>query len=218
MEIALQPGPAVYVGNHLGSTGPLQIVRSIPVRFYPWVIGEMLDPHRAPDYLYADLIEKEWRLSEPAGRLASRLIAPLAVRALRSAGSIPVERSRGWTADAFQTSLELLAQAKSILIMPEDSGLPMDPTTHLHPFQCGFVALCGFYAERYDRPLPVRLLLVHPPTRRIVVQNAGEYPGSDRRRAVIEAYCHDLYNQIREMWTTAGLVDHDQRLSTVGFL
>ena len=32
-------GPAIYVANHLVSVGPVEIILSLPVRLYPWVIA-----------------------------------------------------------------------------------------------------------------------------------------------------------------------------------
>ena len=55
-------GPAIYVANHLGSIGPIEVILSMPVRFLPWVIAEMADFRRAPDYLCDDFIHSAWRL------------------------------------------------------------------------------------------------------------------------------------------------------------
>ena len=36
-------GPAVFIANHLDATGPIAAACSIPLRFHPWVIADMMD-------------------------------------------------------------------------------------------------------------------------------------------------------------------------------
>ena len=55
-------GPALFVANHLGSAGPVRMFFSVPVRFRPWVVRDMLERRSAPGYLYADFVEPELNL------------------------------------------------------------------------------------------------------------------------------------------------------------
>lgn len=84
-------GPAAIPANHLGSIGPVEAILSLPQRLHPWVIVEMRDPHRAPQYLYGDCIHPVWGLSGSAGMLASHIVARIAVAIINGIESVPVE-------------------------------------------------------------------------------------------------------------------------------
>jgi hypothetical protein len=75
-------GPAIYTANHLGSLGPSQAILSVPVRFYPWVVAEMMDPARAPGYLYDDFVGPELHLDGRAGIALTTVISWISVRVL----------------------------------------------------------------------------------------------------------------------------------------
>jgi hypothetical protein len=113
-------GPAIYTANHLGSLGPIQAILSVPVRFYPWVIGEMIDPARAPRYLYDDFVCRDLHLEGRAGMAVSTGISWISVHLLRGAGAIAIDNNRGRIIEGFRRSLDLLAEGQNVLSFPED--------------------------------------------------------------------------------------------------
>ena len=137
--------PAIFVTNHLGSIGPVQMVLSLPIRLYPWVMADMLDLQRAPLYLYDDFIHPAWHLQGRLGLAVAKLVSQLAVRLLNGIGSISIDRSRGVFMEPYHRSLDLLGQGKNLLIFPEDSLAPLDPETNMRPFMRGFVLLSPMY-------------------------------------------------------------------------
>jgi hypothetical protein len=59
-------GPAVFIANHLDATGPIAAACSIPLRFHPWVIADMMDKDLAPIWLQSDFVERQLHLSPPS--------------------------------------------------------------------------------------------------------------------------------------------------------
>ena len=112
--------PALFVANHLGSTGPIEAIISLPVRLHPWVIADMADRRLAPPYLYDDFVAPVWRLRGPLGRAISWLVAQIAVSLIRGLDSVPVRKQNGLFDASFRRSLALLQQGRSLLIFPED--------------------------------------------------------------------------------------------------
>ena len=136
------PGLAVFIANHLGTIGPIPIILSLPIRFYPWIIAEITDFKRAPRYLYDDFVHPDWHLNGRFGMLVSTLLSKITVHMHNSIGCVSVDRKIGWTLEGFRNSLSLLEEGKNLLIFPEDPRLSLDPDTLMCPFMSGFVGLC----------------------------------------------------------------------------
>jgi hypothetical protein len=134
-------GPAIYTANRLGSVGPIQAILSVPVRFHPWVIGEMTDPARAPRYLCDDFVGPTLRINGRTGIAIATAISWISVRLLNGADAIAMDSNRSRIIDAFRNSLHLLEDGKNLLIFPEDTLEPIDPETGMHPFKCGLAEL-----------------------------------------------------------------------------
>jgi hypothetical protein len=169
MENVQGDGPAIYVSNHLDSVGPVEVVLSVPVRFYPWVIAEMTDPKRAPRYLYDDFVGPIWGLRERVGVPVATVLSRLTVGLLRGLGCIPVDRNRGRYMGAFRRSLALLEAGKNLLVFPEDPKGPMDPETRMRPFMAGFLLLCSKHARLTGHQLPLYPVAVHRERRVVAI-------------------------------------------------
>ena len=193
-------GPAIYVANHLGSIGPIEVILSMPVRFLPWVIAEMADFRRAPDYLYDDFVHSAWRLGGRSGRVVSALVARIAVALINGIGCIPVERSAGLFDESFGRSLALLVEGKSLLIFPEDRDGPLNPETRMRPFLCGFTYLCRMYQERTGRQLPIVPLAVSPEEKTIAIGEPVLWGLQGDRRQDLRKLCHQLQENVWELY------------------
>jgi 1-acyl-sn-glycerol-3-phosphate acyltransferase len=180
-------GPAVFVSNHLDATGPIAAASSIPVRFHPWVIADMMDKDLAPIWLQADFVERQLHFKPPVSRWLARALCSISVPLFYSIGCIPVyandyERMR----DTLEESMGVLREGKFLLVFPEDYRLPIDPVTKMQPFQHSFVRLGEkYYAETGERlefyPLTIHgtgYLVVGKP----VVFNPFNPLGLERRR------------------------------------
>ena len=87
--------PAVYVSNHALALGPIAIVASLPVRLYPWVIGDMLDWEKAAAYLNRDFVVAQLHIPSPFSMPLARLISQASVRTLARRRRNPCMAWRG---------------------------------------------------------------------------------------------------------------------------
>jgi 1-acyl-sn-glycerol-3-phosphate acyltransferase len=180
-------GPAVFIANHLDATGPIAAACSIPLRFHPWVIADMMDKELAPIWLQTDFVERQLHLKLPVSQWVARGLCKISVPLFYSLGCIPVyandyERMR----ETLEMSMDVLREKKFLLVFPEDYRLPKDPVTKMQPFQHSFARLGErYYAETGDRlefyPLTIHgtgILVVGKP----VIFNPLNPAGIERRR------------------------------------
>ncbi len=196
-------GPAVFVANHLGSIGPIAVTASLPLRLYPWVHADMLDPERAPDYLRQDFVEPQLHIPPPISRWVARIISKVHVPFLRALGSIPVYQTPYAMQETFRLSLNLLTAGNFLAIFPEDARQPADLRSRLSPFKKGFIRLGELYFQQTRQSLLFYPVTVHPPTLTVRVGPAIGYnplnnPFQEQMR--IKTY---LEETIREMYLQA---------------
>ncbi|MBC7186308.1 MAG: 1-acyl-sn-glycerol-3-phosphate acyltransferase [Calditrichaeota bacterium] len=193
-------GPALLVANHVGSTGPIMLFFSLPVRFHPWVIADLTDRRRSPSYLLQQFVQPTLHLEGYLGRLLAKLISTITVPLLRNLGCVAVETHSTWTGAAFRRSLSLLFHGRNILIFPEDPALPMDPATMMYPFKFGFVHLCQMYRDRTGLSLPVVPIAVHPFRRHISIGLPQYYEGNGYAETEVAPFATRLHELVRELY------------------
>lgn len=193
--------PAIFVSNHLASLGPVQMVLSLPIRLYPWVMAEMLDFQRAPLYLYEDFIRPTLHLQGDLGSFVSKLLSRASVRLLRGIGSISIDRSQGVFMEPYHRSLDLLCQGKNLLIFPEDSHAPLNPESDMRPFMRGFVLLSPMYYRQTGRQLPFYPAAVSSQSNKVAIASPLYYDlRHDHDRQAIAQFCDQLQAKIKTMY------------------
>lgn len=130
-------GPAVFIANHLGPLGPIGIVCSIPFRLYPWVVGEMMDPILAPDYLRVDFVEPRLKLKPPFSMVLSKVLSKISVPLIQSIGGIPTfyNGNQELLCTTLEKSLKKLIEGKFLLVFPEYAIIGSDSMKKIYPFQ-----------------------------------------------------------------------------------
>jgi 1-acyl-sn-glycerol-3-phosphate acyltransferase len=179
-------GPAVFIANHLDATGPIAAACSIPLRFHPWVIADMMDKELAPIWLQSDFTERQLHLKPPVSRWVAKALCRISVPLFYSLGCIPVYANNySRLHETLEMSMKVLREGKFLLVFPEDYRLPKDPVTKIQPFQHSFVRFGErYYAETGERlefyPLSIHgtgNLVVGKP----VVFNPLNQVGAERR-------------------------------------
>ncbi len=193
-------GPSLLVANHVGSLGPVMLFFSLPLRFHPWVIADLTDCRRSPDYLFEQFVRPTLHLQGWSGHALARAITTITVPLLRGIGCIPVELHSTWTGAAFRRSLSLLMRGAHIVIFPEDPALAMDPDTNMYPFKLGFVHLCQMYRDRTGKLLPVVPIAIHPYRRTISVGPCQYYQGNGYGEPEVVAFASHLYELVRRLY------------------
>jgi hypothetical protein len=191
--------PVVFISNHAAALGPIAATASLPLRVYPWVISDMMDFQKAPDYLRRDFIEPRLHVSPRISLRVATLVSKASVRLLRRVESIPVWQGERLV-ETYRLSLEYLIKGRSLLIFPEDPKLPMHELYRMTPFYRGFARLGEMYYRETGRFLRYIPLAVHPDARKVKIGNPVAYnPNNDplrertRIRDVLESNIHDLY-------------------------
>lgn len=182
----LPPDGAVFVANHAGSIGPIAVAASLPVRLHPWVIGDMLEREKAGAYLSRDFLKAELHLPDRLAAPIAAAMSRLTVWLLRRIGCIPVGHDRELL-ETYRISDEYLAAGRSLLVLPEDPGLPIDRRTGMRPFKTGFAHLGTLHFARTHRSLTFYPLAVHRASRRVqlgepIMYNPQNAEARERRR------------------------------------
>jgi hypothetical protein len=194
-----EAGAAVYVANHALALGPIAVTSSLPVRLYPWVIGDMLDRQKAAAYLREDFVRPQLHVPAPMDEILSRLISQASVRLLRTVECIPV-----WPGDelleTYRISLDYLVRGRSLLIFPEDPAQPLDEECRMSPFKKGFTRLGEMYHARTGQVLQFHPLAVHPRLRLVklckpIAFNPNNNPVRERTRlkSLLESIIRNAY-------------------------
>jgi hypothetical protein len=189
-------GPAVIVANHLGPAGPVGTACSIPLRMYPWIIADMVDRERAPDYLRIDFVEPSVKLKPPVSGMVARALSHISVPLLTSLGCIPVTRG---DIQELTISLAALKEGKAVLIFPEDPNLELDPVTNMRPFMKGFTRLGELYYDETGERLCFYPVAVHG-SKRVRVGEAVPFDPDQPRSVERRRLKHVLESRIREMY------------------
>ncbi len=154
----LPAGAAIIVGNHSQLHGPIACELYFPGEHAIWCAGEMMSLREVPAYAYRDFWSYKPKPLRPFFRLASFLIAPLAVIIFNNAGCIGVYRDRRVISTLRRTA-ECLKEGKRVIIFPEKA----EPGEgFLYAFQEGFVDAARAYCRQTGEGLSFVPLYVTP--------------------------------------------------------
>jgi len=155
-------GPAVFIANHLGPTGPIAVACSIPLQLHPWAVGDMMDKELAPEYLRIDFVEPRLKFKLPFSRVFSKALSKITVPMLKSLGCIPAYLGgQERLYDTLKMSLSLLLEGKCLLVFPEYSLVGSDTIARMHPFQKTVFRLGEMYHEQTGQRLLFYPVAVH---------------------------------------------------------
>jgi hypothetical protein len=202
LEHVAHDRPAIFVANHAGSRGPLATLVSVPIRFYPWVAADTVDPLRAPQRIYDDVVHGELGLSGKLGMALATVFARLGVGLVRAIGTIPVERDKGLFDESFQRSLEMLIAGRRLLVFPEDPDAAVDPATGLQPFLTGCTWLWYLFEERTSRRLAVHPMGVQVRSRKIAIGPKLVLEHGGKRRDDVRRMTQRLQDEVAVLCKT----------------
>lgn len=195
-------GPAIFIGNHANSLGPIGCVSMIPLRLYPWMRPEMLDSRTNPEYMRVDFIEKDLRLHQPLSRWVASGLSRLVVPLLNGVGCIPAFQKNQIMEKriTLRQSLECLGAGRCLLVFPEVPDWELDPRTGMRRFSYSVLWLAGLYHRMTGNRLPFYPVCIHPAHRirlgPAVMLGEEEVASQAQKKERIEA----LEGEIRELY------------------
>ena len=195
----LPDGPCVIVGNHAQMNGPIACELYLPGEHYTWCAQEMMHLKEVPAYAYRDFWSGKPGHVRWLFRIASYLIAPIAVCVFNNANCIGVYRdARGLR--TFRQTLERLSEGARIVIFPEEN-VPYNGL--LWRFQSGFVDLGHMYRARTRRALTFVPMYVAPAFHKLVfgrpVAYDPEAPAAEERERVCAALADEITRVARSL-------------------
>ncbi len=156
--------PVIIVGNHTQMNGPIACEIYSPIERYTWCAGQMMKLKEVPGYAFQDFWSKKPASVRWLYKIASYLIAPLAVCVFNNANTIPVYRdSRIIT--TFRLTVEKLEGGAGVVIFPEHDA-PYNNI--LSDFQDRFVDVARLYYKKTGKELAFVPLYVAPYLKKMV--------------------------------------------------
>lgn len=198
-----EKGPAVFIANHLGPLGPIGVVSSLPFRLYPWVVGEMVDPKLAPEYIRADFVEPRLKLKPPFSQYFSKALTRITVPLINSIQGIPAYLGgQELLYGTLEKSLQVLLEQKHLLVFPEYAILGTDSLKKIYPFQKTVFRLGEMYYAASNQRLAFYPVAVHE-SHKVKVGNPYYFsplvhPVKERLRLkdLLETAVHQLYLEL----------------------
>jgi len=187
--------PAIVVGNHTKMNGPICSEIYFPGYHYTWCAGEMMHLKEVPDYAFQDFWSQKPLWNRWFFRIASYVIAPLAVIVFNNANTIGVYKDAR-TLSTFRETLARLQEGANIVIFPEH----YEKHNHIvNDFQEGFVDIARMYHRKTRKSLPFVPMYVAPALKKVYIGKpvyfCPDAPIDQERRRI----CNALMDGITEI-------------------
>lgn len=120
-EVPYEEGPCVFVVNHVGAIGPLDMMTKFPLRdkCHPWINDGVLDRKKVPAYVRQDYWWKPGSFFEPVlTRTVPYMAAAVLPPILRSVPCVPVYHDQRIMI-TFRESIRILQKDEALIIFPE---------------------------------------------------------------------------------------------------
>lgn len=176
--------PAIIVANHSQIHGPLAAELYLDNRFYIWCTGQMLKLRDVPAYAYTDFWSQKPKSVRWFYKIASYLIAPVAVYLLGHARTIAVYKDNRYLSTCRNTVAKL-KEGKHIVIFPEHD---QKHNNIVYDFQDGFVDIARLYYKKTGKALSFVPMYIAPNLRKMYLGNPVSYspdnPAEDERKRI----------------------------------
>jgi 1-acyl-sn-glycerol-3-phosphate acyltransferase len=159
---------AIFIANHNGASGPIEISLYLPKLFVPWGAHPMTENYRNRwNYLYHIFYRQKLKFGIFASFLLSTvfgLVSKLLYDGMNLIPAYPDIRVR----KTLVMSLKHLECGNPVLIFPEDSIAGYQAAPHV--YNSGFVALAQAYFNKSGTDLPVYPILFNPKKRALLIE------------------------------------------------
>lgn len=186
---------SIAVGNHSQIHGPIAGELYFPGKHYIWTIGQMMTLKEVPAYAFQDFWSEKPKWIRWFFKIASYIIAPVAVFIFRNAHCIPVYHDSR-ILSTFRETVQKINEGNHIVIYPECYD---EHNQIVHEFQHGFVDVARIYYKKTGKKLSFVPMYLAPSLRTIYFGKPTQF---DPDRSIEEErirICNYLMDSITEI-------------------
>jgi len=190
------PEKAIYIANHNGASGPMNIITFFPKIVVPWGAYQMTQGYFSRwKYLYHTFYRNKLGYSIIRSFLLATffgLVSRILYRGVKLIASYPDIRLR----ETITYSILHLENNNSILVFPEDSSSGYKDENSFHE---GFIYLAKAYEKKHGSPIPVVPVYYHKEKHVIAIGKPYRLNQEKTRQDVANDFrviLNDLVNQI----------------------
>ncbi len=144
---------AIFISNHSGASGPMNLALFFPSYFVPWGASPMVGNYRSRwNYLYHVFYQQKLGYKPFRSFVVATLFAIISKRLYRGMDLIPTYEDLRLV-HTFRQSEDMLQKDKPILVFPEDSSKGY--LDHILKYHEGFLAFSEYYYKKHGVDLPI---------------------------------------------------------------
>ena len=186
---------AIIVGNHSQMNGPIAGELFMADNCYIWCAGEMMNLKEVPEYAFTDFWSQKSKWTQPFYKLASYLIAPLAVCIFNNARTIAVYKDMR-IMSTFKQTIKMLNDGANILIFPEKDE---KHNNILYKFQENFIDVAKLYYKKTGIELTFVPMYIAPKLKKMYIGKGISFNSEnsiEEEREKISAYLSEEITDI----------------------
>lgn len=188
---------AIFISNHSGISGPMNLLLYFPAYFVPWGAHPMVGKYRERyRYMYYVFYQKKLKYSKFKSFILASFLSIFSKMVYKGMRLIPTYEDIRLH-HTFRLSMQHLDFGEPILIFPEDSNDGyLDVLDRYNP---GFVALSEFYYKRRQIDLPIYPIYFHKKGKAIKIGKPyyiQELLAEGKSREEILIFFRDLANEM----------------------
>ena len=191
------PEKAIYIANHQGASGPMNLITFFPKILVPWGAYQMTQGYFSRwKYLYHTFYRTKLKYSKFRSFLLSSLfglVSRILYRGVKLIASYPDVRLR----TTINQSIIHLEVGNSILIFPEDSSSGYKD--EIESFHEGFIYLAKAYEKKHGQSIPIIPVYYHKEKHTIIIGQSYVIDHKKTRDVIsndLRVILNDLSNQL----------------------
>lgn len=160
--------PAVYVCNHSGAIGPVNMTLYFDRPARPWIVSYIFDKEIAPNFVFHDFFFARGKKCKFFWRGLARVVAFFLRPLLEMQNAISVYKINARARHTFKNTIDALKSGENIIIFPE---CPTKYSKYICELYDGFIQMGKYYYDQTGKLLKFYPVYVPPQLKTI---NVGE--------------------------------------------
>jgi oligogalacturonide transporter len=195
-EKVIRSKPAVFVGNHAGTFGPVIIQIFFPFKLRPWVVSYVTSKEKCEEHLLNVFFKENLIIKAPWNKILAKIMANLCswVMGSKAAQAIPVYRSDRMVIQTFRKSVEALEENYNIMLFPENSNTEF--SENIRDFYTGFVTIAKKYYKETGKEVLFYPVYIDKDKHNVTIGDSTRYDSSKDFKEERDRIAHYLRDYI----------------------